>query len=152
MCKAGVTKEQGDGFVTHMEGNSVSPSRHLTHLSLRRATPTKPHRSKDAFWTESAPRTVSAVGPTTVYNILGYCTETNLWTNRSQELGDTERCVALCMSVGPAGETSLTHSSCTVLITRSYRSHEGSELRCDRTARKGGSLAGPQLLKRLHAL
>ena len=46
MCKAGVTKEQGDGFVTHMEGNSVSPSRHLTHLSLRRATPTKPHRSK----------------------------------------------------------------------------------------------------------
>ena len=55
MCKAGVTKEQGDGFVTHMEGNSVSPSRHLTHLSLRRATPTKPHRSKDAFWTGSAP-------------------------------------------------------------------------------------------------
>ena len=45
MCKAGVTKEQGDGFVTHMEGNSVSPSRHLTHLSLRRATPTKPQRS-----------------------------------------------------------------------------------------------------------
>ena len=80
MCKAGVTKEQGDGFVTHMEGNSVSPSRHLTHLSLRRATPTKPHRSKDAFWTESAPRTVSAVGPTTVYNILGYCTGSNLWT------------------------------------------------------------------------
>ena len=63
-----------------------------------------------------------------IYNILGYCTGTNLWTNWPQELGDTERCVALCMSVGPAGETSLTHSSCTVLNTHSSRSHEGSEL------------------------
>ena len=85
---------------THMQGNSVSPSRHLTHLSLRRATPTKPHRSKDAFWTESAPRVVLAVGgPTTVYNILGYCTELPV-IHWSQELGDIEIRVALCMSVG----------------------------------------------------
>ena len=63
MCKAGVTKERGDAFVNaHEKRNHVSPSRHLTHLSLRRATPTKPHRSKDAFWTESAPRVVLAVG------------------------------------------------------------------------------------------
>ena len=63
MCKAGVTKEQGDGFVTHMEGNSVSPSRHLTHLSLRRATPTKPHRSLLQLTTEHSPeRTVTRDG------------------------------------------------------------------------------------------
>ena len=44
--------------------------------------------------------TMLAVRPTMVYNILRYCTGSNLWTNWSQELGDIEICVALCMSVG----------------------------------------------------
>ncbi len=104
MCKAGVTKEQGDGFVTHMEGNSVSPSRHLTHLSLRRATPTKPHRSKDAFWTGSAPMCCGVgMGQQHIQHI-GYCTGSNLWTNWSQELGDTEMCDVVHVRGGRQGK------------------------------------------------